>query len=159
MKNIIFTILLVTALVTGCEPSVQISFCADREEGVYYYAPDFGEAAGDTSIYFSREYLVYLPFSTAYGFARGHTEYGMITVDQFFSKMGCDTVSFFFFSKDIVDSNSWEKIVEDYMILQRYDIGKGDLLLTKGVLYFPPTKEMENINMWPPYGTYDEYVH
>ncbi len=70
-----------------------------------------------------------------------------------FSRFGVDTISIFVFSADTIeDAMYWSDIRDSYNILQRYDVSPKDL----GYLSFPPTEEMRNIKMWPPYGTYND---
>lgn len=62
-----------------------------------------------------------------------------------------DTISIFILSKDTVDKYSWEKIRSDYNVLKRYDLSLDDLEKRSWTVTYPPTEEMKNINMYPPY--------
>ena len=66
-----------------------------------------------------------------------------------------DTLMVFVFNADTVESYDWEQVQNNYMIAQRYDLALNDLYQLNWQLTFPPSKEMRNIKMWPPYGTYD----
>lgn len=70
--------------------------------------------------------------------------------DEYYS----DTLSVFIFSSNLVDSLPWDSIVDNYLVLQRYDLSVNDANM--GRLVFPPDSTMKHIHMWPPYGTYDE---
>ena len=68
-----------------------------------------------------------------------------------------DTVSIFVFSADTLYKyeKNWSDIYTSYNILQRYDMSKEDFYNLSYYPTFPPTENMSNIKMWPPYGTYD----
>ena len=58
----------------------------------------------------------------------------------------------FIFYKDVVNSVPWETIRKDYMVLQRYDLSIDELEKLNWTVYYPPTEEMKDIDMFPPYG-------
>jgi hypothetical protein len=71
---------------------------------------------------------------------------------EVFEQYGVDTLSFYVMNSD------------KQQLIQRYDVSVADLdgLVGKHLaswLSFPPTEEMKNIKMWPPYGTYDANGH
>lgn len=78
-----------------------------------------------------------------------------------FGDLNSDTISIFVFSTDTLSLLGWEAVRDRYNIIQRYDISLNEYisLYTNLPTYefpsFPPTPEMRNIKMWPPYGTYD----
>ena len=76
----------------------------------------------------------------------------LISPSEVFEQYGVDTLSFY-----VMDSDKQQ-------LIQRYDVSVSDLddLVGKyraSWLSFPPTEEMRNIKMWPPYGTYDATGH
>jgi len=64
-----------------------------------------------------------------------------------------DTLSFFFFDADIIERYDWQIIRDNYMILVRYDFSQKDLQKLKWRIYYPPTEEMKDMKMYPPYGS------
>lgn len=72
-----------------------------------------------------------------------------------------DTMSIYIIDADTVALYSWDTVVKYNKVIQRYDLSLSDLeeLNIKNncsFVYFPPTKKMKHIHMWPPYGTYDK---
>ena len=78
---------------------------------------------------------------------------------EVYESYNTDTISFFVFSTESLSTLGWDSARTSYLILQRYDIGFHDLFLVPQGPTFPPTEEMRNIKMWPPYGTYDANGH
>ena len=66
-----------------------------------------------------------------------------------------DTISLYVFSTELLSTVGWDSLRTTYSVLQRYDICLNDFRLLHHYPTFPPTEEMRNIKMWPPYGTYD----
>lgn len=62
-----------------------------------------------------------------------------------------DIISIFIFSKASVNKFSWDKIKQDYIILQRYDVSIKELKELNSAITYPPTENMKNIKMYPPY--------
>lgn len=82
-----------------------------------------------------------------------------------------DTVSLFIFDERLYNQEvwvpvgnndghfinpTWDKAIEDYDILVRYDLSKEDMDRCKQedgviVLCYPPDERMKDIKMWPPY--------
>lgn len=56
-------------------------------------------------------------------------------------------------TEDVV-KYGWKHVVENDMVLQRYDLTDADMKTIGKYVYFPPTPDMMNISMWPLYGTY-----
>lgn len=76
-------------------------------------------------------------------------------LEDFYKEYSTDTISLFVFSTELMHTAGWDSIRNFYAVLQRYDISLNDF---RSMFYhptFPPTEEMRNIKMWPPYGTYD----
>jgi hypothetical protein len=63
-----------------------------------------------------------------------------------------DTVCLFILDNDLVETVAWEQIRDSYFILRRYDLAMSDLKQLKWEISYPPTTEMKNIKMYPPYG-------
>lgn len=81
-----------------------------------------------------------------------------------YGRRNTDTISFYVFSTDSLDLLGWDSLRSSYNILQRYDISINEYIslynnLTWDFPCFPPCKEMRDIKMWPPYGTYDSTGH
>lgn len=70
-----------------------------------------------------------------------------------------DTLIVFVFTADSLDLYGLDYVKRNYLVSQRYDISLSDLQQLNWQLRFPPTEEMRNIKMWPPYGTYDSLGH
>ena len=62
-----------------------------------------------------------------------------------------DTLSVFIFDAEVLENTDWEEIRDNYMILKRYDLSLEDLQKLDFTLYYPPTEEMKDIKMYPPY--------
>ena len=94
----------------------------------------------DTSVYFEtfHPYEKGIVFSADYPF------------EKWFASDSAK-ISIFVFSKDTLDQYSWEVIRENYKILIRYDLGYEDIKKLDYTISFPPSKEMEGMNMYPPY--------
>ena len=45
------------------------------------------------------------------------------------------------------------------LYLQRYDLSQKDHRTLLSQIYFPPSESMRDVEMWPPYGTYDANGH
>ncbi|MDR2424916.1 MAG: hypothetical protein LBD59_09375 [Prevotellaceae bacterium] len=68
-----------------------------------------------------------------------------------------DTIkSCFVFDADVLENESAQTILDNYLVLQRYDLTLDNLIQLNFMLPFPPTEEMKHIRMYPPYGTYNE---
>lgn len=106
----------------------------------------------DTAISFSAEELVLLHLKKdSEGQNYGRIDYGIENIDGLFRRWNCDTVSFFMFDSKVVENNTWEEVVQNYMVLQRYDFSKEDLARLNCQIFYPPTEEMSEIHMFPPY--------
>ena len=72
-----------------------------------------------------------------------------------------DTVSIYVFDADILAKYGWDNVRDSNLVLQRYDITYNEFKHLRAIdaLRFPPSEEMRDIKMWPPYGTYDENGH
>ncbi len=62
-----------------------------------------------------------------------------------------DTFSVFVISADTMRSNSWSNICNNYIVLCRYDLSGNDIKLLNSIIPYPPSPEMKDIHMYPPY--------
>lgn len=76
---------------------------------------------------------------------------GFEKIDDKIAKIPSDTLSFYFFDSETIETYSWEKICEDYKVLKRYDLSIEDIQLLDYEIPYPPTKQMKNMRMYPPY--------
>ncbi len=141
-------------LLSGCEKFVAFNFHFPKDYDYFYcFIPDkYAQWTKDTSINFSYDDLSLVklhPWNKQENI--GQVNYGQGTIDYSFYCWGSDTVSFFIFDKETVEKHRWEDIVRDYMVLQRYDFSKEDLLQLKCQIPYPPTAEMSTMHMYPPY--------
>ena len=70
------------------------------------------------------------------------------------SKLREDTLIIFVFNADTLSTYGWNYVKDHNIVTQRYYLSLSDLNNLKWCLSFPPTEEMRDIKMWPPYGTY-----
>lgn len=63
-------------------------------------------------------------------------------------------ISFAIMDKIIKDEGDMETVQNEYCILVRYDVTREDLETLGFRLAYPPTKEMAQIHMYPPYNTF-----
>ena len=150
------TILLIAViwLLSSCEPFVALNlYLPTEKKSVYCFLPDRNqEARKDTSIYFLPDDLTLVKlYSESNGHSSGWIDLGMGDVDVLFNDWKVDTVSLFIFDQEVIDNNSWNTVVDNYMVLQRYDFTKEDLKRIHCQVYYPPTPEMSTIRMWPNY--------
>ena len=96
----------------------------------------------------------------------GFRVYGFLSEDypSIYEIYNTDTISFFVFSTDSLDLLGWNSVRNSYNVLQRYDISVNEYVSLYNNLKwdfpcFPPSQEMRDMKMWPPYGTYDSIGH
>ena len=138
---------------SACEKYVYLKTdFADNLNAYFYYPSECNKH--DTTISFSKEQLVPIHLTlNANGHYEGGIAIGMGTIDSWFTKYWkTDTVSFFLFDKELIDGVSWDRVVEEYLVLQRYDMTSSDLKRVNCCFYYPPTAIMKDMHMWPPYG-------
>ena len=81
-------------------------------------------------------------------------DYGLsIAYKKFIQSYGSDTIIIFIFHTDTLSKYTWEEIRDGYKILKRYDVSWQEMERLKGRLYYPPTEDMKNMKMYPPYGS------
>jgi hypothetical protein len=160
MKKIVilFFLIPVLACFTGCEDWIAFDYwLPDEYDSVYCFIPERNKTwVNDTAICFSKEDLRLLSLTPCEdgdgNLGHGHIDFGLGTNSHLFKwEWQCDTVSFFIFDKDTVDSHPWDYIVKNYCVLQRYDFTKKDLDKIRDQIYYPPTEEMADIHMYPRY--------
>jgi hypothetical protein len=64
-----------------------------------------------------------------------------------------DTLRIFILSPDTISKYGWENVRTNYRILVRYDLSYSNIENESGniLLSYPPTPDMRNIKMFPPY--------
>jgi hypothetical protein len=71
--------------------------------------------------------------------------------DLFLFDDSYDTIMIFIFDAHVVDTNLWDDVINDYKVLQRYDLSLQNVRLLDWQLSYPPTKAMKSMKMYPPY--------
>ena len=122
---------------------------------ISFYIPLIGMHGGiypDTTITFDKKNVGYStePENVA------HAGISNISIERWVHSFPKDTVSIFIFNKEILDNYSWDKIQQEYNILQRYDLSLEDFkkLSNKNdipIISYPPTEDMKDVKMYPPY--------
>lgn len=157
MKKYFKAIFLISIVIciSGCDKCISFDYLfTDKYDAVYCFVPDRMETwVKDTTICFSKEDLELLRLlDWGDGTIRGQINLGLGTLENLFNQeWQCDTVSFFIFDVNVVDTCSWDDIVQNYWVLQRYDFTKEDLDRIRCQISYPPSPEMKDIKMWPPY--------
>lgn len=151
--------ILIVLCLNGCEKFIVFDYLLpEKYECVYCFIPEKTKlCVNDTTIFFTKEDLRLLPLlDWEEGYKRGQISLGSGTIDSLFDNWGSDKVSFFIFDKDVVDTIPWDDIVQNYCVLQRYDFTKEELKRIRCQIKYPPTEEMANIKMYPPYDKYSQ---
>lgn len=155
MKKCFIVVSLIMICVTGCDKAITFSYIfPDDYDEIYCFVPGRHEKwTKDTTICFSKEYLqLFSLFKWGDGTKGCLLNRGLGTIENLFNQeWQCDTVSFFIFDVNVVDTCSWDDIVQNYWVLQRYDFTKDDLDRIRCQISYPPSPEMKDIRMWPPY--------
>ena len=73
------------------------------------------------------------------------------TYNYNYSKNKFDTICIFIWNTELASDVPWDSIRLKNKIIQRYDISYKDLENLKWKISYPPSSEMENIKMFPPY--------
>ena len=68
-----------------------------------------------------------------------------------FKELPKDTLSFYIFNQDTLNTYLWETIRNEYKIMVRYDLSIQDLELLDYKIIYPPSEQMKNVRMYPPY--------
>jgi len=64
-----------------------------------------------------------------------------------------DTIYVFIFDTVVVENTIWEVVVQDYLVLKRYDLTLEDLQRLDWKITYPPTEAMQYVKQYPPYGS------
>jgi hypothetical protein len=62
-----------------------------------------------------------------------------------------DTIVFFLFDANTLETMPWDIVMKKYLILQRFDVSLQDMQRLNWTITYPPTVEMKDIKMYPPY--------
>ena len=57
---------------------------------------------------------------------------------------------YYLFSRDTLETVSWEEVVKEYKVLARYDLTLEDLERLNWTIYYPPNEKMKGIKMYYP---------
>jgi len=60
-------------------------------------------------------------------------------------------MSIYLFDAETVDNIPWETIREEYKVLKRYDLNLEDIQFLDYEISYPPTEQMKDMRMYPPY--------
>ena len=71
--------------------------------------------------------------------------------DDLLSTTQCGILSIYIFDQDSIDIHGWPEILSKNQYLVRYDLSADDLLSLRGHISFPPSRQMKNVKMYPPY--------
>jgi hypothetical protein len=113
-----------------------------------YFAPYYGHAYPDTTIFFDKPSGIIKKGSY-------NVVYTALPMEDYINDMPQDTLSIYYFHVDTVQKYTWEQIKYNYKILQRYDLSLDDIYALKEnnipVIPYPPSEKMKNMKMYPPY--------
>ena len=76
--------------------------------------------------------------------------------DEYFKANNLKTLSIFLLDSDTVQTYDIQTLKEGYKIKCRYDVTLKDLDIFRCTFTYPPTPEMRDIKMWPPYSTFEK---
>jgi len=62
-----------------------------------------------------------------------------------------DTIMIFLFDAETLENTPWDSVASKYLVLQRYDLSLKDLQKLDWEVTYPPTPEMKDMKMYPPY--------
>jgi hypothetical protein len=60
-------------------------------------------------------------------------------------------IRIYIFDEEVLLATSWNEIIANYMILQRYDLTIKDLQTLNWQIPYPPTEVMKDMKMYPAY--------
>ena len=148
MKKTIFVLLVITIMfiVSGCPEVFLRTVYSIKIQNNTKYAISYYKSFiyPDTSINTNKPILKWSP-PQDYSYLDSNKKWEKVLVHP------NDTVSIFILSKNLVDIYNWDEIVNNYLILKRYDLSLSDLQYLKWKVTYPPTEEMKNMRMYPPY--------
>ena len=168
-KISIFVLIALAIVNTSCRGvfylSAESAFAVIHNEwtsGIYYYCPTESDMRWnridctypDTTICFTICPAIH-SYVAGWGYIpakESRTEQsGSRYLEQWFSYFPQDTISIFLFDEETVETVPWETVVKEYLVLQRYDLSIEDFKRLDNDIHYPPTPEMRDIHMWPPY--------
>jgi hypothetical protein len=97
------------------------------------------------------EYYIFNPNITKKVALDGFTHHGRDCIEDVVKQNGQVIVRVFILDSDILDHFTWNTIVNDYMILERYDLNLENLQHLNWTITYPPDERMKNVKMYPPY--------
>ena len=62
-----------------------------------------------------------------------------------------DTLRIFIFEEDVLANHTWDEVVDNYLVLRRYDLSLSDLQELNWQISYSPTELMKDMQMYPPY--------
>jgi hypothetical protein len=159
MKQALFllSLLIVGHQLISCEPAVSFEVMTSPViDSLLVFVPKrHTPAPKDTSICFSKDDLFHVSlqyYDDTHNFA--FINLGSGTFPHLYkTEWLTDTIHVFLFDVKTVESVPWDEIVDEYLVLQRYDFSKEDINELRDRLFYPPTPEMAQMHMWPRYGT------
>lgn len=153
MKKIIFFLLIILVPNVSCDILYDLCVYNKSDHGINVYL-GLGETYYDSSrgsLY--PDTVLALHNNTYKTDVNGVYVYSVFSGwDQAYRKRGTDTISVFILHSDTVKKYSWDIIRSEYKVLKRYDLSLRDLRDLNYTIYYPPTRAMRTIKMYPPYG-------
>ena len=110
-----------------------ISVHNDTNDTIYFHVAGWGNTHiyPDTNLEGAKPALIrVLPL-------RSNAYYQSGPWEEYFSDLPADTVSIFFFDDDTIDAYTWDRIRDEYKILNRYDLSFEELQSTNFQVRFP----------------------
>ena len=152
MKNI--HIFLVSLILVSCEPFTEKFYTIElnnHSNSMIRYTYDKTNNRNmnypDTLIYDNRDNIFLSPLS-----ANSNTYIDSRKPwSEVINNLPNDTLSFYIFAEDTINSYPWEIISTEYKVLKRYDFSVQDLESLNYKISYPPTGQMKNVRMYPPY--------
>ena len=158
MRNLICLMTLVWLLLlilsSGCKdtlPKSSITLMNSSDMDISYYFAFGGEGGilyPDTTLSTLSATLT-PPFPEARKGQSGYYDCHC-TEEEIFEFIPSDTLSLYIFHPDTLAKYEWQKIIEDYKILKRYDLSLGDLQRLGFEVMYPPNANTDGIQMYPP---------
>lgn len=173
-KILMFIVLIVSVVLSSCDGIGDVFDIVNRTEVDLIIVWGYNNERNDSTIIINRRSGTLSSTMTEFGTIPPNSNAvydifgGWWVQSQYCDKyidLECHGLMRFFIVKESdVARYGWKKVVEEDMVLQRYDFTDKDLEMIDRKVYFPPTPTMQNINMWPPYDTYtsgypNEYLH
>lgn len=149
----VYYIAFVFAGLQSCEPFVEkfhtIELQNNSSQNILFTLGTIGEAFvyPDTIIPLDKTKMSLAPLEAGYNTYIGRSP----TWEERISYLPKDTLSFYIFAEDTINSYPWEVISTEYKVLKRYDFSVQDLEMLNYKISYPPTEQMKNVRMYPPY--------